>query len=159
MAWGKKEASMQGLSCTSELSLLIFRVHGKMLEAGEELTVPSGLTAARWQVVGAIIWAETPLTTPQIAQSMGISRQAVQKQVNLLLGEKLVTAISNPRSKKSPLYDLTEECLRKVEEVRQRQAVWGETLLRELPESCSGSVLDNLRQLLAGLERLSGDAT
>lgn len=90
-----------------ELMLSVFRLNGKLLAKGDELVAPLGLTSARWQVLGAIALAGDPLTTPQVAEAMGITRQGALKQLDRLEEEGLVTRQENPRHERSPLYHLT----------------------------------------------------
>lgn len=66
-----------------------------------------GLTSARRQVLGAVALAGNPLTAPQIAESMGITRQGAQKQLNLLTDEGLLERRTNPAHERSPLYALS----------------------------------------------------
>ena len=66
----------------TELILETFRLNGQLLEAGDRLTAPLGLSSARWQVLGAIEAEARPLTVAQIGRRMGLSRQAVQRLVN-----------------------------------------------------------------------------
>lgn len=51
--------------------------------------------------------APQPPTIPQIAATMGVTRQGVLKQINLLVDEGLVQPLPNPTHKRSPLYALT----------------------------------------------------
>jgi DNA-binding MarR family transcriptional regulator len=60
-----------------QVILSIFRANGLVLGAGDLLTADDGLTSARWQVLGAVALAERPLTVPQIARRMGLTRQSV----------------------------------------------------------------------------------
>src|SRR5262252_8113025 len=92
--------------------LEIFRVNGL------------GLTAARWQVLGAVALAGRPVTVPQIARRMGLTRQAVQESVNRLLAEALVEARDNLDHRRSPLIGLTALGRQKYTAVDQRQARW-----------------------------------
>ena len=89
------------------LSLAIFRLNGQLVEWGNHFSRPHGLTTARWQVLGAIAMAPHPPNVPQIATVMGVSRQGVLKQINLLVDEGLVQPLSNPTHRRSPLYALT----------------------------------------------------
>lgn len=91
----------------SQLVLGIFRLNSQIAAWGDRFAATSQLTTARWQVLGAIATSETPLTAPQIAERMGISRQGVQKQLNLLLDGELVNAQDNAAHKRSPCYTLT----------------------------------------------------
>jgi len=104
--------------------LEIFRVNGLVLADGNRLAVAEGLTAARWQVLGAVALAGRPLTVPQIARRMGLTRQAVQESVNRMLAEALVEARDNLDHRRSPLIGLTELGRRKYTAVDQRQSRW-----------------------------------
>ena len=66
------------------LVLEIFRLNGRLLTAGDRLIADVGLTSARWQVLGAIHYADEPQTVSWLARSMGLTRQAVQRIVNEL---------------------------------------------------------------------------
>ncbi|MXS84971.1 MarR family transcriptional regulator [Nitrosomonas sp. HPC101] len=58
-------------------------------------------------VLGAIALAPQPPNVPQITAVMGVTRQGVLKQINLLVDEGLVQPLPNPAHKRSPLYVLT----------------------------------------------------
>ncbi len=89
------------------ISLSVFRLNGLLVEWGNHFSQPHGLTTARWQVLGAIALAPEPPNIPQIAATMGVTRQGVLKQINLLVDEGLVQPLPNPAHKRSPLYALT----------------------------------------------------
>lgn len=90
------------------ITLSVFRLNGLLIEWGNRLCAPHGLSSARWQVLGAIALAPQAPSAPQIAASMGMTRQGMQKQINLLIRDGLVQAERNPGNKRSPLYALTE---------------------------------------------------
>lgn len=94
-------------AAVTDVTLGVFRLNGMLLQWGDALVGPLGLTSARWQMLGAIALAGTPQTAPQIAQAMGVTRQGAQKQLNLLLEQGLVEAGANPAHRRSPLYALT----------------------------------------------------
>ena len=104
--------------------LELFRVNGLLLTAGNRLAAREGLTAARWQVLGAVALVGRPLTVPQIARRMGLTRQAVQASVNRLLAEALVEARDNRDHHRSPLIGLTNLGRQKYAAVDRRQARW-----------------------------------
>lgn len=89
------------------IALAVFRLNGQLIEWGNHFSQPHGLTSARWQVLGAIAMAPSPPNIPQIAAAMGVTRQGVLKQINLLVDEGLVELLPNPTHKRSPLYALT----------------------------------------------------
>uniref|UniRef100_UPI0033414549 MarR family winged helix-turn-helix transcriptional regulator n=1 Tax=Castellaniella defragrans TaxID=75697 RepID=UPI0033414549 len=91
----------------TQLILAVFQLNGTLVDWGNEFSAPQGLTSARWQMLGALALAGQPLTTPQIAANMGVSRQGALKQLNLLAQDGLVEARDNPQHKRSPLFTLT----------------------------------------------------
>ncbi len=117
----------------TELVLETFRFNGTVLEAGNRITKPHGLTSARWQVMGAIELAGTPLTVPQIARRMGLARQGVQRIVRDLSGLDMVNLTSNRDHKRAPLVSLSKEGIRVLEEINKAQAIW----INELSEGLS----------------------
>lgn len=110
-----------GAAAVTQLVLRVFRLNGVLLHRGDQLVAPLGLTSARWQMLGAIALAGTPLTAPQIAEAMGVTRQGAQKQLNMLLEQGLVEARPNPAHRRSPLYVLTPQGLALY---RQADALW-----------------------------------
>jgi DNA-binding MarR family transcriptional regulator len=119
----QRARTAEGAAATAVV-LEIFRVNGLVLADGNRLAVAEGLTAARWQVLGAVALARRPLTVPQIARRMGLTRQAVQESVNRLLAEALVEARDNLDHRRSPLIGLTELGSQKYTAVDQRQSRW-----------------------------------
>lgn len=100
----KPSAEVEALT---DLTLTVFRLHGALLQWGDRLVEPIGLSSARWQMLGAIALADKPLTAPQVGEVMGVTRQGAQKQLNLLLEMGLVESHANPAHQRSPLYALT----------------------------------------------------
>jgi DNA-binding MarR family transcriptional regulator len=136
--------------------LEIFRVNGLVLADGNRLAVAEGLTAARWQVLGAVALAGRPLTVPQIARRMGLTRQAVQESVNRLLAEALVEARDNLDHRRSPLIGLTALGSQKYTAVDQRQARWINELaagLQITDLAAAAHVLRDLGDRLASNQR------
>jgi DNA-binding MarR family transcriptional regulator len=129
-----------------------FRVNGLLLAAGNRLAAPERLTAARWQVLGAVALAGRPLTVPQIARRMGLTRQAVQSSVNRLLADALVEARGNLDHRRSPLIALTERGSRTYAAVDQRQARWINELSAELTITDLATAARVLRELGDRLE-------
>lgn len=105
----------------TELVLTVFRLNGALLQWGEALVEPLGLTSARWQMLGAIALADTPLSAPQIGQAMGVTRQGAQKQLHLLVHQGLLEVCPNPAHSRSPLYALTPLGIQKYQ---QADALW-----------------------------------
>ena len=135
----------------TQLILATFRANGLLLGAGDLLGADEGLTSARWQVLGAVALAERPLTVPQIARRMGLTRQSVHATVRRLAGDGLVEFAPNVDHRRSPLVCLTELGSTKYEAIDSKQAVWVNRLARGIARSdieTARSVLDELCQRL-----------
>jgi DNA-binding MarR family transcriptional regulator len=136
----------------TEVVLETFRVNGLLLAAGSRLAARERLTPARWQVLGAVALAGRPLTVPQIARRMGLTRQAVQASVNRLLAEALVEARGNLDHRRSPLIALTERGSQKYAAVDQRQVRWINELAAGLKITDLAAAARALRELGDRLE-------
>ncbi|MEU5404097.1 MarR family winged helix-turn-helix transcriptional regulator [Streptomyces sp. NPDC005963] len=91
----------------SRTALGIFRLNGQFLAASEELAAPAGLTAAWWQVLGAVL--PEPLPVAGIARDMGITRQSVQRIADLLVERGLAAYEPNPAHRRAKLLRPTDE--------------------------------------------------
>jgi DNA-binding MarR family transcriptional regulator len=139
----------------TDIVLETFRASGLLLAAGNRLAAQEGLTAARWQVLGAVALAGRPLTVPQIARRMGLTRQAVQASVNRLLGEALAETSENLDHRRSPLIRLTGHGSQKYAALDRRQIRW----INELSAGLEISDLVNAARLLHDLsDRLENRA-
>jgi DNA-binding MarR family transcriptional regulator len=92
----------------TELILNMFRANNLTLTWGDRLVSPLGLTSARWQILGAIVAAERPQPVAWLARDLGANRQNVQRIINDLMKESLVTAAPNPHHKRAQLVAITE---------------------------------------------------
>ena len=97
-----------------ELALAIFAANGRLLNAGNELVAHLGLTSAWWQVLAALRYSGAPLAVASIARNMGLTRQAVQRIVDLLAGQGLVEFQPNPHHRRAKLVVLTRAGLNAV---------------------------------------------
>lgn len=131
----------------SHIALRVFRLNGALLHWGDRLVEPLGLTSARWQMLGAIALADSPLAAPQVAQAMGVTRQGAQKQLNLLLEQGMIEALSNPAHKRSPLYSLTPKGQALY---AQADALWS-TQAAQLAAAIPADQLEATTQTLAGI--------
>jgi DNA-binding MarR family transcriptional regulator len=138
----------------TDVVLATFRANGLLLAAGDDLAGTEGLTSARWQVLGAITLAARPLSVPQIARRMGLTRQSVHVTVNRLVDEGLLERAPNADHRRSPLVRLTEVGTVKYSAIDARQAVWVSRLAGGIGRAqleTTARVLDELcRRLEAG---------
>jgi DNA-binding MarR family transcriptional regulator len=129
--------------------LSTFRSNGLLLAAGDRLAAEHGLTSARWQVLGAVALAKRPLTVPQIARRMGLTRQTVHTTVNRLLADGLVELVPNADHRRSQLVRLTELGGARYEAIDEEQAVW----VNELASGLRRSELETTARVLGELCR------
>jgi DNA-binding MarR family transcriptional regulator len=131
----------------TEIMLSVFRVNARLLEKGDELVAPLGLTSAKWQILGAIAIAGKALTCPQVATTIGITRQGAQKQLNLAQKDGLITALPNPHHLRSVLYELTEAGMRCYESAMAYQAPWAQALAQGMAVEDLATTLKVLNEL------------
>ena len=91
----------QAASLTA-LILEVFKLNGALIAAGDRLVADLRLTSARWQVLGAVAMAPAPQTVADIARTMGLTRQSVQRIVRASRPERLRTLVQ-----RAPLMQLT----------------------------------------------------
>jgi DNA-binding MarR family transcriptional regulator len=130
----KRTKHTSGGAVLTELVLEVFRVNGRVLAAGDQLTKDLGLTSARWQVMGAIVLAHASQPVAHIARRMGLSRQSVQRIVNDLEQDGFVDRATNPHHQRAPLVMLTEKGSAAYAAATSRQIPWANRLAAELTE-------------------------
>lgn len=154
------EFPMDTTDAITEVMLAIFRLNGIILEHGDGLTEEFGLTSARWQVLGAISLSGRPQTVPDIASRMGVTRQAAQKQINLLEEAGMVVRHANPRHQRSPLYALTKAGEDAYGRIMVKYGKWTDELAKGAAPNVYQSTLKGLRYLESrlGSPNLAEDA-
>ncbi len=140
----------------SELILEVFRLNGRLLEAGDALVADIGLTSARWQVIGAIALSPTQLPVAHIARNMGLSRQSVQRLANELEKDGLVRYAPNPHHARAQLVLLTERGQAAFREAMARQQPWAAELASGIAAKDIEAFKSVIRELRTRLERMNG---
>ena len=131
----------------TEVILSVFRANGLLLTAGDLLAAEHGLTSARWQVLGAIALAQQPLTVPQIARRMGLTRQSVHTTVNRLVADGMVGLAANADHRRSQLARLTERGRATYQAINLKQAAW----VSRLAAGLTAAELDTTERVLGEL--------
>ena len=120
---------------------------------GDFLTAREGLAWARWQVLGALALADRPLTVPQIARRMGLTRQSVHATVEVVLVHDGVLEFGpNADHRRSALVVLTKEGLARYEAIDERQIAWINRLARGISRADIETALAVLDELCRRLE-------
>ncbi|MCC2111613.1 MAG: MarR family transcriptional regulator [Hyphomicrobiales bacterium] len=138
----------------TQLILEVFRLNGQLLDAGDRLTKPLGLTSARWQVLGAIDLAGQPLTVPQIGRRMGVSRQAVQRVANDLEAAGFVAFKDNPDHARAKLVALTKKGQDSMDRVGARHIEWSNELADGMEAGRLTAAVEMLRELRLRCEQV-----
>lgn len=137
----------------SRSALGVFRLNGQFLAVAGELARPAGISAAWWQVMGAV--QREPLPVSGIARVMGITRQSVQRIADLLVREGLAEYRPNPAHRRAKLLAPTPEGLAAVARIGPGHAAFADRLAAaygeaELAEAVR--VLERLAEVLDDLE-------
>ncbi|MGK8502177.1 MarR family winged helix-turn-helix transcriptional regulator [Nocardia asiatica] len=132
-----------------------FRLNGQFLAVAEELARPAGLTAAWWQVLGAVLRA--PLPVAGIAREMGITRQSVQRIADLLVDKGLAEYRPNPAHRRAKLVAVTEAGLAAVRRIDPQHKVLSERLADELGHEQLALTVAVLTELSAALDAITAD--
>jgi DNA-binding MarR family transcriptional regulator len=132
----------------------LFRVNSLLLNAGDRLVAPLGLTSARWQILGAVAAAERPQPVAWLARDLGANRQNVQRIVNDLHREGLVAFGPNPHHRRAQLVVLTDKGRRTFDAAMRLQAPW----INGLAERLQAEDIAAFRRVIAALrEKLEGE--
>ncbi|MFI7140652.1 MarR family winged helix-turn-helix transcriptional regulator [Streptomyces massasporeus] len=130
----------------SRSALGVFRLNGQFLAVAEELARPAGLTAAWWQVLGAVLGE--PLPVSGIARAMGITRQSVQRIADLLVERGLAEYRPNPAHRRAKLLAPTGEGRAAIARIDPGHAAYADRLAEAFGEA-------ELAEAVRLLERLS----
>jgi DNA-binding MarR family transcriptional regulator len=147
----------EGRAATA-LILSAFRANGLVLAAGDVLAADEGLTSARWQVLGAVALAERPLTVPQIARRMGLTRQSVHATAKRLAADGLLEFLPNADHRRSQLVRLTKLGETKYAALSKRQAVWVNRLADGLSHTKLAKTARTLELLCRRLEAAAAES-
>lgn len=140
------------VAALTDVVIRTFRLNGVFLAAAEEMTRPTRLTAARWQVLGAVL--RQPLTVAGIARAMGLTRQAVQRLADALVADGLAEYADNPAHRRSKLLQPTDDGWAAIDVIRPRQQAWARAVTRQLDVRELQEAVATLDRVLAAVEEL-----
>jgi DNA-binding MarR family transcriptional regulator len=139
-------------AAATEVILSVFKANGLLVTSGDQLSASEDLTSARWQVLGATALADRPLTVPQIARRMGLTRQSVHATVKHLIAVGLVELLPNADHRRSLLVRLTDLGERRYAAIDRRQIDWVNRLAHGIDRSDLQTAARVLEELCARLE-------
>jgi len=112
----------------TSLILDLFRLSSLLLTTGDRLVARLGLTSARWQILGAIVYAERPEPVAWLARNLGANRQNVQRIINDLHSEGLVAFAANPHHRRAQLVVVTDKGRQTFDAAMRLQIPWVNSL-------------------------------
>ncbi|HEY3497918.1 MAG TPA: MarR family winged helix-turn-helix transcriptional regulator [Polyangiaceae bacterium] len=134
--------------------LQVFRLNGRLLDVADRITEGTPLTAARWQVLGAVLPGARPVAG--IARNMGLARQSVQRLADVLVEEGVCEYRSNPAHRRAKLLVPTAKGRGAIERIHPIQVDWADRVGAELGLSELRRVNALIGRLLATLESTTG---
>jgi DNA-binding MarR family transcriptional regulator len=96
-------------------------LYQSLVQIGDELHAGSNISMGMRAVL-EYLERNGDATVPHIARSRRVTRQRIQALVNDLAQQRLVAAVTNPASKRSPLITLTKVGATTILEMRKREA-------------------------------------
>lgn len=119
--------------------------------AADDMVVDLGLTAARAQILD-VLAAAGPRTVSQVARTLGLSRQAVQRVAGDLVVHDFAAYANNPDHARAQLLAMTEQGRAAQAEAARRKALWREALA----EGLTPAWLDMASELMTLIARRAG---
>jgi DNA-binding MarR family transcriptional regulator len=136
-------------------ALGVFRLNGQFLTVSDELARQAGLTAARWQVLGAVL--REPQTVAGIARTMGITRQSVQRIADIMVEQGLAAYGPNPAHRRAKLLHATDEGRAAIGKIDPGHAWLAGRLESALGTEQFAETVRVLEQLSKALDSISGE--
>ena len=137
----------------SGAAVTTFKLNGQFLELAERLALPSGLTAAWWQVLGAVLGE--PLSVAGIAREMGGARQSVQRIADRLVDGGLATYTDNPAHRRAKLLSPTAAGRAAIAKISPGHAAAAKALLKVMGRAKLADALAALSALSSALDEIS----
>ncbi|MEU6563529.1 MarR family winged helix-turn-helix transcriptional regulator [Nocardia nova] len=140
----------------SAAAITTFKLNGQFMSVAEELAKPAGITAAWWQVLGAVLHEPQPVSG--IAREMGITRQSVQRIADLLVDKGFAEYRPNPAHRRAKLIAITEEGHDAIRRITPHHATLAKHLAAELGSARFAEIVTALTELSTALEVIEPDA-
>lgn len=150
---GRRSAAGDALT---ELVLKVFRLNGRFLAIAEQISAGTGLSAARWQVLGAVL--PEPLSVAGVARNMGLTRQSVQRLADALVEDGLCEYRVNPAHQRAKFLAPTRAGWAAIARLRPVQANWANRVAKRVGESSLTAANRAADAILAALDEPTGPA-
>lgn len=137
----------------SDIIVEIFKLNGLLVNVGDQLTKPFGLSSARWKILGALENTAQPMTVSEIAHRMGQTRQSVQRISDLLVTEGILDYQNNPRHKTAKLLVLTAKGHTLYEKLDTHYSEWITKIAENASTDKLEATLNTLYSISSQLEK------
>ena len=130
----------------------VLRTASALTAAADQLVKPLGLTSARWQVLAMVGFRAQPATVSDLARSLSLTRQSVQRVVDDLTRDGMVAAAANPAHVRAPLIGVTAAGRGVLVAAESLRLPWTEGLARQLTAhdaAAAETLLQALQRALA----------
>jgi DNA-binding MarR family transcriptional regulator len=117
----------------TSLIVPVIQLRALFTRAGETMARTGGQTLARWLVLESV--TSGPLTVPQIARALQLTRQSVQRIADLLERHGLAEYVDNPEHQRSKLLRITSRGQRALRAIQSAQRAWADSLGAEIGEA------------------------
>jgi DNA-binding MarR family transcriptional regulator len=138
-------------------ALGVFRLNGQFITVSDRLAREAGLTAARWQVLGAVV--REPQSVAGIARTMGITRQSVQRIADVLAEQGLAEYRPNPAHRRAKLLHATEDGRAAIKQIDPGHARLANRLLDALGPKEFAKTVRVLEQLSRAMDTIDAEDT
>ena len=122
-------------------------VNGLLATEGDRLTKAFGLSSARWKVPGALEMSKVPLTVSQIALTMGLTRQVVQRLTDAMKKDGLLDYQVNPQHKRASHVVLSDKGKGVYSLISEIQVPWANQKSKEINAADLKATLITLRKI------------
>jgi DNA-binding MarR family transcriptional regulator len=130
----------------------VMQLHGLLTMAGDAMAKPSGQTAARWWVLGVV--GRAPSSVAQIARTLRLARQSVQRVADVLVEDGCAVYRANPRHRRAKLMQLTARGRSTLAGIQAVQRTWANAVGAEVGEANLRSGSAVLTGLLHALDNI-----
>ena len=137
----------------TEIVLEVFKLGGFLVSEGDQMGFEYGITSARWKIMGALSLAGEPQTVPQIARSMGLTRQAVQRLVDAMHEDELLLFHENPGHKRAKLISLSERGEEIFSKLYEKQSGWAINCSTGITKAELETTLSVLKRISDSIDR------
>lgn len=137
----------------TEIVLKVFKLGGLLVSEGDHMGSEYGITSARWKILGALYLAGAPQTVPQIARSMGLTRQAVQRLVDAMHEDELLFFQDNPGHKRAKLISLSELGKTVFLKLDEKQSGWAMKCSIDITKAELETTLSVLKRISDSIDR------